>query len=413
MENIPLYTYRTTKFKTNLLELYLLQPLSRETAGSTALLPHVLFRGSQRYPTKRDLQIQLDELYGAELNYDVIKRGELQIIKISLELCNENFLPEREPLLEQGLRLISEMIINPLFLEEYVEQEKGFLKKEIGSLFNNKYSYANERCFQEMCSQEAFGIYRLGSISEIEHLNREGLYNYYQDLLNTDQFYFMAVGAIDKEGLLNKIKEIFPFKFNGTVINNRTEVRTEVDEVKEVIEKLDIIQGKLSLGFRTGITRGNDLYYALLYYNGILGGFPHSRLFMNIREKESLAYYINSRIESTKGLMLISSGIDLANYQRVKDLILKEITKMRKGEFTEQDFDWTKKALINQLKSTADSNRALTGHYLLGLINGKPESVTDMIKKLENVNKDEIIGVANMVKLDTVYFLDKRVEEGA
>lgn len=406
--NLDLYICKNPKFKTNLIELYLVHPLSREDASKTALLPYVLYRGSKKYPTSRDIERRLEELYGADLNVSVIKRGELQLIKFSLELVNEGFLPEKEPLLEEGLKLLYELVLNPLFEDKYVEQESEFLKKEIKSLVNDKYTYAIERCYQEMCKEEPFGIYKLGTLSGLEEITSEGLYQHYQKLIAQNQIYLLVVGAVDEKRLQERINEIFTFEHQQPGNFNQTRVRTGVDKVKEVVESLNVQQGKLSLGFRTGITRNSSQYYALMFYNGLLGAFPHSKLFQNVREKASLAYYANSRLESTKGLMQITSGIESINYDRAKEIILEQVDKLAQGEFNDDEFDWTRKALINHLKSSADNNRGLTGHYLLGLINGKPESIREMITELEKVKRDEIIEVARRIELDTIYFLDKK-----
>lgn len=165
------------------------------------------------------------------------------------------------------------------------------------------------------------------------------------------------------------------------------------------------------MGFRTGITRKDDLYYPLLMYNGILGAFPHSKLFQNVREKESLAYYASSSLESTKGLLLITAGIDFANYDKTRDIILKELEKMRQGDFTEEEFQWTMKSLINSFESTADNNRGLLAHYLLGVINHKTETIKDSIDELGKVKKEDIIRVGEKLQLDTIYFLNKKVTE--
>lgn len=399
------------KFKTNLVQLNILQPLREETASMNALLPYVLYRGSESYNTSRDFEIRLDELYGADLNLSVLKRGENHIIRFSLEINNEKYLPDKAPLLEEGLDLIYELLLNPLFKAKYVEQEKELLKNEIASLKNDKFSYAIERCYQEMCQGEAFSIYKLGTIDRLKETKREDLYNYYQQLLKDSYLSFFIIGDMEEQRVYNQVNRIFNFEHKKVEYKNRTEILTDIKKVNEKVEKMQVQQGKLSLGFRTGITKKDNLYPALLLYNGILGGFPHSKLFQNVREKASLAYYAYSQVESTKGLLLISSGIDPLNYQKAREIIIKQVQKLAQGEFNDEEFEWTKRGLINQYKSSADNIGAIAAHYLLGLVNERRESIAGMIKRLEAVKKDEIVEVARKIKLDTVYFLDKKVKE--
>lgn len=141
------------------------------------------------------------------------------------------------------------------------------------------------------------------------------------------------------------------------------------------------------MGFRTGITRNSHLYYPLLMYNGILGSFPHSKLFQSVREKESLAYYVSSNIETTKGLLIITSGIAVENYEKTRKLIMEQVEKMKNGDISDDEFNWTRASLISTFKTMADSNRGLSSHYLLGLINDQPEPVPESIDRLNAVKK--------------------------
>ena len=407
---LDLFVCNNPKFKTNLIQLFIIEPLSAAKASKTALVPFVLYRGSQKFPSRRDLKIRLDQLYGADLTISVTKRGENQILGFTLEVVNEEFLPEKEPLLEQGMKLLFEIIFNPLFAEGFVEQEKDFLKQDIISLINDKYSYSIQRCYQEMCKQEPFGVFKLGEVDELEKINQGVLYRYYQEMINSSYMALFVIGDLAEERVAEQLEQIFSFRHRQPSLANNTTVVSAVNQTKEIIEELNVRQGKLCLGFRTAITRGDRAYYPLLFYNGILGSFPHSKLFQNVREKEGLAYYADSYLESTKGLLMITSGIDFPNYERAREIILLQVEQIKQGQITDNEYQWTKKALLNRYRSVADANKALSSHYLLGLINHKTESIDQFMKELEQVTKEEIIEVAQKIQLDTIYFLKK--EEG-
>lgn len=409
-DKINLHVCTNPKFKTNLLQIYIGQPLkNNEQAAATALLPAVLHRGCKKYPSKRKLNARLEEMYGSRMNVSVLKRGENQIIRFSLEIPNDKFINTEENLFEKGLDLLYQIIFNPVvknnsFNPDFVNQEKQLLEEEIKSLINDKYSYAVERCFQEMCREEAFGIYKLGNISTLEKIDEYSLYQHYQKILAHSQFDLIVVGNMESELVKSKSARFLEKKAAAGHYNH-TQVIKDVEQVREVIEEQEVTQGKLSLGFRTGITRKSPLYYSLLLYNGILGCFPHSKLFQNVREKASLAYYANSKLESTKGLLLITSGIQIENYQKAREIILAQVNKIARGEISDEEYIWTKKGIINQFKSAADNNKSLAGHYLLGLVNNSPESIESMIDKLEKTSKEKVIETAKQINLDTVYFL--------
>ncbi|NLM96516.1 MAG: insulinase family protein [Halanaerobiaceae bacterium] len=406
--DMELYICKTKKFKTNLLQIFILNKLDRETVSKNALVPFILYRGSEKYPDSKSFKIQLDYLYGAELNVSVWKRGELQIINFSLEIVNEKYLPTDEKLNKKAILLLKELVLSPRFTEEYFQQERDFIIKEIKSIKNDKYTYSLLRCYQEMCRNEPFGLHKLGHVEDHERLNREDVYEQYQRVLTESRILFFVIGDIDEDALYDGINNSFDFKHKQDRNINQTYVKSNVAEIKEIEEKMNVNQGKLVMGFRTGITRNSHLYYPLLMYNGILGSFPHSKLFQSVREKESLAYYVSSNIETTKGLLIITSGIAVENYEKTRKLIMEQVEKMKNGDISDDEFNWTRASLISTFKTMADSNRGLSSHYLLGLINDQPEPVPESIDRLNAVKKEDLVEVANRISLDTIYFLNKK-----
>lgn len=406
--DMELYLCKNNKFKTNLIQVFILNRLEKESVSKNALIPFVLYRGSEKYPDSRSFKIQLDYLYGAELNVSVWKRGELQIINFSLEIVNEKYLPTNENLFKKGIFLLRELMLSPRFTEDYFQQEREFIIKEIKSIINDKYIYALLRCYQEMCHKESYSLHKLGIIEDHQLLTREKVFEHYQKMMTNSRILLFVIGDINEDEVYHEINNSFVFKHNQNTNINQTLVKTNVDEIKEIEERMNIQQGKLVMGFRTGITRNSEYYYPLLMYNGILGTFPHSKLFQNVREKESLAYYINSNIESTKGLLIVSSGIEAENYNKVKELILKELEKIKIGDITDNEFNWTRTSLISSFKTMSDNNKGLSSHYLLGLVNNWPETIMESTEKLALVKKEDVIHVANNIKLDTIYFLNKK-----
>lgn len=147
--------------------------------------------------------------------------------------------------------------------------------------------------------------------------------------------------------------------------------QTRTREPQEVIEDADVKQGKLNMGFRTGTHFTDDDYPALQLFNGLFGGFSHSKLFINVREKASLAYYAASRIESFKGLLMVMSGIEVGNYQKAVDIIKEQFQEMKKGDFTEEAIDQTKAVIKNQILETLDTPYGLV-EFIYQQVTPKP-----------------------------------------
>ncbi|MCH6266282.1 MULTISPECIES: EF-P 5-aminopentanol modification-associated protein YfmF [Neobacillus] len=409
MQGYKLHVVETDKYKTNTLVWRMKAPLSNEDVTRRALLPYVLQSSSAKYPTTTQLRSYLDDLYGATLYVDLGKKGEYHIVSFLIEIANEKFLTDHSPLLKKGFELLSEILTKPnvsgqAFDKETVEKEKRTQKQRIQSVYDDKMRYSNVRLIQEMCKGEPYALEVNGEAEAVDAITPENLFEYFQRAFKEDEMDLYVIGDVKEEevktiaeGLL-QFENRTPQKSSAAKVQNRT----EVNEVKEV---QDVKQGKLNMGYRTNIVFGNPDYFALQVFNGIFGGFAHSKLFINVREKASLAYYAASRLESHKGLMMVMSGIDNKNYDQAVKIIREQMEAMQKGDFTDDELVQTKAVIRNQILETIDTSRGLLEllyHNVVANQDIKLESwITDMLK----ITKEEIIAVANKINLDTIYFL--------
>ena len=407
---VNLHIYPTDKFKTIVYSIFLHQNLKKDLAAKTALLPFVLERGSKKWPTTRELVITLEGLYGADIITEILKRGERQIVQFILEIVNPVYVQENGNLEKKGLEVLKEILTNPVvegggFKESYVNREKEILANLVKGLINDKVSYAVERCIQEMCREEDYGVYRLGRLEDIEHMDSKNLYSYYQDLLSTAPIDIFVLGKVDPEQTLALMEETFNFPKDKSFDMEPTLVYKEVKEPRYVEERLDVNQGKLTLGYRTNTMVKDEDYYPLLICNGILGAFPHSKLFQNVREKASLAYYASSRLERDKGIMLIASGIEMDNYEKALEIIQKQVESVKAGEISSDELESTRVGFINQVKVTEDSPYQIIGRYLGGIISGRQETQEEIIEQINRVKVEDVVRAAEKIQLDTIYFL--------
>ncbi len=409
MDGINLYVFPTKKFKTILIQAFLYQQLQRDLATPTALLPMILARGTQKHSSILEIAKSLETLFGAGLSTGILKKGERQIVSFALDVVDKQFVPEGQTLLKSGLEILRDIMQNPLlednaFKKSYLAQEKEQLLKQIKGLINDKAALSVERCLQIMCSNEPYGTYKYGYIEEVEKIDAVSLSAYYRNFIQRSPLDFFIVGDVKIAEMQALIEEVFIFPQVERFTLSTPQVVKEVGEVKIVEEKMAINQGKLSLGYRTNIPYGEDTF-PLIYYNGILGGFSHSKLFQNVREKAGLAYYVFSRLEKTKGLMLISCGIEIENYDRTLEIIRKQLESIAVGEISEQEFANTRTAILSQARLQEDSPSQLIGSIMEGIISGKIMDQSEIINKLTRVTKEDVVRVAQQIKLDTIYFL--------
>lgn len=415
LENgIRLIFMPTDKFKTISMGLFVHQELTPERAAYNALLPSVLEQGSSDYPDYLSLQQKLESLYGADIATDIVKSGERHLLAFSMETAHDRYLGENGRLLAEGMSVLGSVIGNPLvegdaFREDYVRQEKNQLIKDIRAMLNDKISYALERCLALMCANEKFGVFKLGQIEDYEKIDSAGLYSYYQNLFNSNPIDFYVIGELEEQHVLETAANIFKFPRSDDLAElSDTEIMRPVEKINFHEEKMAVNQSKLVMGYRTYTSYTDDLYCALLVYSGILGGFPHSKLFMNVREEAALAYYIHSRLEKHKGLMVISAGINYKEREKAREIIERQLADMAAGNISETELDNTKQGLVNQLRSRQDSPSQLISFHLDSSIGGKTYTIEELAVGIESVGLEELKAVADRIKLDTVYLLRPR-----
>jgi len=180
-----------------------------------------------------------------------------------------------------------------------------------------------------------------------------------------------------------------------------------VREVNEVVEYQEVSQGKLNIGFRTHVRGTDEDYYALLVMNGILGSYPHSLLFKNVREKHSLCYYISSTIDRAKGVMFIYAGVEHSDFKKARDLSLDQLEMLKSGNFDDEQLDNTKNALINDLLEMNDSPSAVLATDFASLLYGEVYDVDKKMANIKKITREDVIKVAQKIELDTIYFLTK------
>lgn len=413
-QGISLHNINTNKFKTNLYAVFLATPLNRENVTKNALLTAVLRRGTKNIKSQDLISKKLEEMYGASFDCGIEKTGDNQIIKFYLETINEAFLPEKDELDKKCIELLFDIILNPLvendgFKPEYVESEKEKLKQIIEGKIDNKRAYSFERCIEEMFKNEPYGLYKFGYVEDLDKITPQNLYEHYQELIKKCKIDIFVSGNL-KENDMNSLIE------NNAEIK-RLEARTpEYIENKEnsdkipvrkenvVEEKMQVGQGNLVIGLSSNSKIENEKF-VMSVYNAILGGGANSKLFQNVREKNSLAYTAGSTFRRQKNTIFIRCGIEIENYQKALDTIKEQIEDIKNGKFTEDDIENAKKLIIASVKGISSEQDTEITYYYGQELSDTFTTIEDYVTKINNVTKENIEEVAKEIWINTVYFL--------
>ena len=412
-DGVELMVNRTDKFKTGLLSVTLTAPLRRETATAGALIPEVLYRGSRNYPDMERLSAATDALYGASLGPAVRQRGESQCVSFLCGVIDDRYALDGSAILEPAAALMGEVLLDPateggLFRPDYVKGEGANLADRIRSRVNDKRSWSIFRLVQEMCAGEAYAVDKLGDADVAASMTPDRLWADYRRLLSQSKVTFYYGGSAHPDRIEETVRQAFAPLMAGRTAPVECEVpAAPKGPVRTVTDAMDVTQGKLALGFRTGgVTMVSPDYPVLLVCNALYGGSANSRLFLNVREKLSLCYYASSMIDKLKGLMVVSSGVEFSHFDRAQEAILEQLEELRQGKISDDELNAAVRCVVSSLRGRLDSQGQMEDDCVTKMICGQsPDDGSALIRAVARVTAEQVARMARNIKLDTVYRL--------
>lgn len=401
---------QTYKYKKNYVCVSFIIPHSIDNAAYSSLLPDVLTRATEHYPSLRDIERELDDCFGAVLCSSNSVRSESKILSLSMEMLDDHYAIGAQGLFARSCEMLREVIFSPYlvngaFDDEIVESEKGKLLASIARRNNSKRHYALDRCKTLMFKDEPFGVFSYGSIESVRSIEAKGLYSFYQYLLREAKVEIFYVGSQPEE----MVSDIIEDMFSSCQFDNSSDIKcsapSTADELKYIAEEADYKQSVLIMGCRTQITSESDDKYAFTLFNSVFGSGVNSKLFKIVREKMHLCYYASCVPELSKGVAFISCGIDAKNEEITKQAILEQLSATVRGDFSDDEISDCKRALVNAYTELSDSADGLCGWYLGRVMFGDFDTIDDVVDKLEKVTREDIVRAASKMQPDTIFML--------
>ncbi len=410
LPGVNLTMVQTNQFKTGCFSVNLVRPLCRAEAACNALLPNVLLRGTEDHPSMQAISAHLDTLYGASMGSLVRKKGEVQTLGFYADFLSDHLAPGGEPVLAPMVSFLGEVLLRPylengVFRRDFVESEKTNLINAIEAGLNEKRAWAMKRLVSEMCRDEAYGISRLGEPEEVRAITAQSLAAHWRRILESSRIEIFYLGTQPRDTIVGLFREALSGLPRGEIARVGTQVIPAAGEPRQLQETLDVTQGKLCMGLRTGCTCQDPEYPALVLLNAVFGSGVTSKLFVHVREERSLCYYASSSLEKFKGLMFISSGVDFANFEVARDEILRQLEACRQGEITDEELESARRHLDAGLRMQQDSPGSLDDFYLGQTLAGQDGTMDELRRAIGRVTREELVRAARKISLDTVYFL--------
>ncbi|MEE0732827.1 MAG: insulinase family protein [Acutalibacteraceae bacterium] len=398
-----------TRFKTGRISVTMFVPLLEDVASANALLPQVLTRSCEKYPDFISLNSHLNALYGASVAAFCRKMGETQALTISAAGLDDRFTMGGESVSVELTALLCEMLFRPklengAFCREDVEQERRQMVDMIDAEYNDKRTYALGRCIEVMCANETFGIKRYGTKQQVQALSAKDVYSAWERVLQTARVEIMAIGSFDKQAACTVFEKAFA-GVDRAPVQMQTQIIRTVKEVKTETEKMDVAQSKLVMAFRSGIAEPDLDVMAARMMCAVLGGTPHSKFFLNVREKYSLCYYCAARFDRNKGIITVESGVENENIEKARKEIENQICLLQNGELSDFEMQATKMSVANSFQTMADSVSGTEAWYISQMLDRQVLTPQQAAEKINAVTRQQVIDAAKKMTLDTVYIL--------
>lgn len=413
-----IYKVNNNKFKSIYISYNFTQEVNdTKIFSSYAVLASLMAKSSKSYPTQKDIEKYLNSLYGANFDVNIEKLGDLYNLEFRIEFVNKKFIPSKEELLEKILLFLKEMIYNPAqWTQDVFKREKDFILQRINERKDEKLKYGIQRAEELLCKDEPFGTYLYGEEDVVKNLSLKDIKDAYSTLIN-DSITVIVSGNLDGydsiDSEIEKIFKQYDKNFNTNIENLKYNIKRQEDyKYEEVKEIQDTTQSVLSLGLRIKECTPKD-FYVLNVYNAILGTTPSSKLFQNVREKESLAYTVRSRYYRFKDIIVIYAGINKENYKKALDVIKIQLEDIKNGNITDIEFKSARDSLLADLIEWKDSKVAMAKMKLSNLIAFKDAdiSIDQMREEIKNVKIEDVINISKKIEVEKVFLLGGEIDE--
>jgi predicted Zn-dependent peptidase len=383
--------------------------MRREEAALNALIPAVLLRGTVHRPDLRAISLHLDDLYGASVG-DLVRRvGDYQAVGFYCSFIDDRFALPGDQVLFPLIDLLKELLLQPLtegegFCKAYVEGEKRNFIATIEAQRNDKRYYVSQQMLKKMCAEDSYGIPRLGEKEQMEAIDPVSAYAHYQRILRESPVEIFYVGSAKPEILSEKLKEIFQ-DINRELITLPPHTPLCNSVGGRYSEDMVITQGKLSMGFVTPITSHQPDFAVMQVFNALFGAGMTSKLFVNIREKQSLCYSIDSGYYSSKGIFTVFAGVDTDKEELVEQEIFKQMESCQRGEITDEELTAAKEFVLSGLRGIYDSPGSIEAYECAAAVIGAALTLEQNREMVQAVTVDQIIEAAKSLRYHTTYYL--------
>lgn len=404
-----LHLIKTDKFKTINVKIMFKRKACEKELVYRNMLINILMEANHKYQSARLLEIESENLYNIRYGAGSSNSGNYACLHFDTCFLNEKYTEEgmNAKSLEFFFNFIFEPnVINQAFNEETFALAKNLLTDDIKSFGDSPARYSRQKLFQSMVPNTPISYNGYGTLEDLEKVTPSNLYEYYQDILKSDLIDIFVIGDINSEQIKSIIKDKFKIKTikktNGSHFLENKKFKSRFSKIKETKE---LEQTTLLLGYKLEPLTKYEKMYVSYIYSYILGGSPDSKLFKEVREKNSLCYSVSASIYGVSDLMVISSGVNAGDINKAIRLIKEQVKKMSRGEFSDEEIAQAKVTYLASLKGLEDYPGSILNMYISKEYLDY-DLLQDRIKSINKITKEDVVNLAKKIHPDTIFVLE-------
>lgn len=409
-----LHIIKTNLYKTITVKIFFREKALKENITKRNFLSRIMMLGSNDYKTKVELTKAEQDLYAVNISGTNRRIGNYLDTGLSLKVLHDKYTePEN---FEKSLDLLNSLIFNPkvtnnAFDEVDFDTVYEEYKADLNSLVEDKLTYALIRGLEKTDDKSVISYRGIGYLEDLEKITKENLYEYYKEVIKHDFVDIFVLGDVDEEYITNVIREKFKINTFKKQPINALVTPLKSSRPKIVKEKVISEQDNLVITLNLNNLTDYERNYPLSLYNAILGGGSESLLFSEVREKNSLSYYISSTPNKLDSLIIIRGGITKDRSMDAVNIIKKILKDLENGKIDDDRIEKAKEYYTSAIDDIIESPfQIIESYYMIELLG--VDDIETKRKKMLKVTKDEIIALAKKVKINTIYILEGSDDNG-
>ncbi len=355
---------------------------TKQTNGLSHFLEHMVFKGTKKRPTTLDISMALDSI-GAKFNAGTSKEFTFYYVKANAV---------HQPL---AFEILTDMVLNSRFEEEEIEREKGVIVEEINMYEDMPIEKVVEVFESLLYSPTSLGWYTAGKKENIKNIKRQDFLDYQKRLYHPANMVVVKTGKVDEKECLELTQRYFGH------LKSREKEKLEPAVFQQKFPRVRLRQKKTSqshfcLGVRAYHQNHPDRF-VLEVLSTLLGGSMSSRMFIQIRERRGLAYYVKTVAENyfDNGYLMTRAGVDVNKIEEAIKVILAEYQKITQEKVGLKELKKAQEFLKGNLILSLEDSQSVAEDYVVeALLSDKIRDPGQIIEEIEKVTPEDLLKVA-------------------